>query len=101
MPKGYLIAQVDVHDPGLYDEYANAISATLVPFGGRFLVRAGRRNDLEGSMRQRLIVIEFGSFETALAFYGSAPYQEIVSLRTKAALADITIIEGVDDELGL
>jgi uncharacterized protein (DUF1330 family) len=101
MAKGYLIAQVDVHDQERYHLYATAISATLAPFGGRFLVRAGRRENLEGSMRQRLIIIEFGSFEEALAFYRSAAYQEIIPLRTEGATADIVIIEGVEDDLGL
>ena len=99
MPKGYLIAQVDVTDADNYSIYANAISATLEPFGGRFLVRAGRSDQVEGEMRERLVVIEFEDYETAVEFYRSADYQEIIPLRTAGAAADIVIVEGIESDL--
>ena len=96
MAKGYWIAQVDVDDMARYEEYSAQIDATLAPFGGRFLVRGGRREDVEGTVRKRSIVIEFDSFEQALACWRSPAYQAIIPLRTGAAMADIVVVEGHD-----
>ncbi|KRA45602.1 DUF1330 domain-containing protein [Devosia sp. Root635] len=96
MAKGYWIAQVDVEDMGRYNEYSAAIDATLAPFGGRFLVRGGRREAVEGATRQRAIIIEFDSYELALACYRSPAYQAIIPLRAGAAIADIVVVEGQD-----
>ena len=96
MAKGYWIAQVDVEDMERYGQYSALIDATLAPFGGRFLVRGGRREDVEGVMRKRAILIEFDSYEQALACYRSPAYQAIVPLRAGAAMADIVVVEGHD-----
>ena len=95
MARGYWIAQVDVENMERYGEYSALIDATLAPFGGRFLVRGGRREDVEGVVRSRSIVIEFDSYELALACWRSPAYQAIVPLRAGAALADIVVVEGV------
>lgn len=94
MTRGYWIAQVDVDDMARYEEYSAQIDATLAPFGGRFLVRGGRREDVEGTVRKRSIVIEFDSFEQALACWRSPAYQAIIPLRKDAAMADIVVVEG-------
>ena len=94
MAKGYWIAQVDVEDMERYGAYSALIGKALAPFGGRFLVRGGRREDVEGAVRSRSIVIEFDSYERALACWHSPAYQAIVPLRAGAALADIVVVEG-------
>ncbi len=72
---GYVIADVDVHDPEGYKEYTALVPATLEPFGGRFAVRGGAYEVLEGSWRpRRLVVLEFPSVERARAWYESAEY---------------------------
>ena len=96
MAKGYWIAQVDVADMDRYNIYSAAIDATLAPFGGRFLVRGGRREVVEGVTRQRAILIEFDSYEQALACYRSPAYQTIIALRSGAATVDIVVVEGYD-----
>jgi len=59
MPKGYWIARVDVHNEDGYKPYAAANPAIFKKFGGRFVVRAGRFNAIEGQSRSRNVVIEF------------------------------------------
>ena len=59
MPKGYWIARVDVHDMEAYKRYIAANAAPISEFGGRFLVRGGKSEELEGNHRQRVVVIEF------------------------------------------
>lgn len=96
MAKGYWIAQVDVNDPEGYKAYTHVIGAVLVPFGGRFLVRGGRREVVEGDARQRSVIIEFESYERALACYQSPEYHAIIPLRTGAAKVDLVVVEGYD-----
>jgi uncharacterized protein (DUF1330 family) len=96
MAKGYWIAQVDVEDMERYGQYSAQLDGALAPFGGRFLVRGGQRENVEGTVRQRSIVIEFDSYGQALACWRSPAYQAIIALRTGAAMADIVVVEGHD-----
>lgn len=96
MPKGYLIGRVDVHDPEAYAPYVAANPAIFAKFGGRFIVRGGRLEAVEGVSRSRNVVVEFPDFEAALACYRSPEYQANMKHRQKSAVADVIIIEGVD-----
>ena len=67
------------------------------PSSARFLVRAGRHGaTLEGASRARNVVIEFPSYEAALACWHSPEYQEVLALRRGASEADLLVIEGYD-----
>lgn len=96
MPKGYWIGRVDVHDPEGYAPYVAANPAIFQKFGGRFLVRGGRLEAVEGKARARNVVIEFPDFATALACYNSQEYQENMKKRLKSAVAEVIVIEGHD-----
>lgn len=96
MPKGYWIGQVDVEDPEAYKAYVAANAAPFAKYGARFLVRGGPAERVEGTFRQRLVVIEFQDYATALACYRSPEYAAARALREKAAKADIAIVEGYD-----
>lgn len=94
MLKGYWIVFVDVTDKDQYDHYRAAVGATLTPFGGKFIVRAGASEQREGSAKPRVVVIEFPSFPAAKACYDSPAYQQVRKLRETASTANITIVEG-------
>jgi uncharacterized protein (DUF1330 family) len=96
MPKGYWIAHVDVSDDEGYKPYAAANPAIFKKFGGRFVVRAGKSELMEGNSRSRHVVIEFPDYATALACYRSPEYQENIKRRLPHAVADLLIIEGYD-----
>ncbi len=96
MAKGYWIARVDVADVERYKAYVAANAEPLRAFGGRFLVRAGRFECVEGSSRSRNVVIEFPSYEAALDCYRSPGYQAAVALRTPVSVIDLIVIEGYD-----
>jgi uncharacterized protein (DUF1330 family) len=96
MPKGYWVARVDVDDAEKYKRYVAANAAAFAQFGARFLVRGGRFEAPEGSSRSRNVVIEFSSYEDALACYRSPAYQEALKLRLEFATSDLIIIEGYD-----
>jgi len=94
--KGYWIVQVDVPDADAYKPYLVANQAPFGQFGARYLVRGGRRDVMEGSARDRIVVLEFPSFEAALACYRSPEYQAAKKLRDGEAEADVIVTEGYD-----
>ncbi|MEE5063084.1 DUF1330 domain-containing protein [Pseudomonas alliivorans] len=94
--KAYWIAQVDVTDPQQYSEYTQRAPAAFALFGGKFMARGGRSEALEGrATPQRTVVIEFESYEQAIACYRSPEYQEAMSHRKGASKAEIVIVEGM------
>jgi uncharacterized protein (DUF1330 family) len=94
--KGYWIAHMDVTDPEGYKAYIAANAAAFSKYGGRFLVRGGTRDVVEGSVRGRTVVLEFPSYETALTCYRSPEYQAAAALRQGKADFDFFVIEGYD-----
>lgn len=96
MAKGYWIAHVDVNDMETYKKYVTANAAPFAEFGARFLVRGGQREVREGTARKRTVVIEFDSYETALACYESPAYQAAKDIRDPISTGDLVVIEGYD-----
>jgi uncharacterized protein (DUF1330 family) len=96
MPKGYWVVAVDISDSQRYAEYQAFVSPFLAEVGGRFVVRAGRRQLVEGVSRDRNVVVEFDSFEAAVDAYHSDAYQRGMRLRTTASVADFVIVEGLE-----
>ena len=95
--KGYWIAHVDVKDPEGYKAYQTANATAFGKFGARFLVRGGRQEVTEGRARSRTVVIEFPSYEAALACYRSPDYQAAKALRQGKGEIDLVVIEGFDE----
>ncbi len=95
MPKGYVIARVDIVDPEAYARYAAEATKAIAAHGGRALARGGRHEALEGKARARNVVLEFDSYEAARAYFRSAEYQAARALREGAAEIDVVAVEGV------
>ena len=92
----YLIADVAVHDPERYRDYTAGMPGSIAPYGGRFLVRGGDVEPLEGPWRPgRVVVIEFPDLERARAWYGSEEYQELMRVRQEASSASLLLVEGL------
>jgi uncharacterized protein (DUF1330 family) len=96
MPKGYWIVRVDIADPEKYKTYIAANAKPLAECGARFLVRAGRFENPEGTSRMRNAVIEFPTYEAAVNCWKSAEYQQALKLREPVSTADLIIIEGYE-----
>jgi uncharacterized protein (DUF1330 family) len=96
MAKAYWIARVDVHNEEGYKAYVAANPAIFKKFGGRFVVRGGKFNGVEGDSRARNVVIEFPDYDTALACYHSPEYVANTKVRQANAITDLIIIEGFD-----
>jgi uncharacterized protein (DUF1330 family) len=94
----YVIANVDVHDPEAYEAYRCRTRETIELHGGRFIVRGGDIEVLEGDPKvRRLVIIEFADREAARRWYDSPEYQEIIPLRTVASDGALFIVEGSAD----
>jgi uncharacterized protein (DUF1330 family) len=96
MPKGYWIGRVDVKSDEGYKPYAMGNQAIFKKFGGRYVIRAGKFECVEGNARSRNVVIEFPDYASALACYNSPEYQQNMKLRLPHATADIVVVEGYD-----
>ena len=92
----YVIAEVNVTDPTLYDEYRKRVPATLEKYGGRFAVRGGAVEPKEGGWAPaRFVVVEFPTMELARKWYHSPEYAPALALRHKAANARLILVEGI------
>jgi len=92
---GYLVAQIDVHDPAVFEDYRTRVVPIIEAFGGRYLVRGGKLETLEGAeQRRRLVVIEFPSMDAARSFYHGADYAPVLQLRLASAASDVVLVDG-------
>lgn len=72
------------------------LSDSIAEFGGRFLVRGGAMEVLEGDWKpKRLVVLEFPDLAALKAWYHSPGYQQLLALRKQAAISNFVIVEGV------
>ncbi|MGH6829299.1 MAG: DUF1330 domain-containing protein [Rhizomicrobium sp.] len=94
MAKGYWIARIEVEDREIYKAYVAAATPAYARFRAKFLVRGGRCEAVEGPGRSRNVVIEFASYERALACYNSTEYRKAAALRRKASRGEILVVEG-------
>ena len=91
----YVINDMDVTDPKLLDEYKKLSPPTVLQYGGKFLVRGGALEQVEGEWKpKRLVILEFPSVEQALAWVNSPEYAPARRLRQQASRSNIVIAEG-------
>jgi uncharacterized protein (DUF1330 family) len=96
MPKGYVIAHITVRDPERYKEYVRLDTPVAERHGGRFIVRGGQSEVVEGEALARHVVIEFPSYAAARTFYADPEYQAAAEIRRATADSVIVIVEGHD-----
>jgi uncharacterized protein (DUF1330 family) len=92
----YVLANVTITDPVRYEDYRRLVTPTLAKFGGRFIVRGGAVDVLEGGWRPgRLVLLEFPSAEQARAWWSSPEYSEARLIRQAASDGTLLLLEGV------
>jgi uncharacterized protein (DUF1330 family) len=93
----YVISGIDVSEPEAYAEYVRGVPTMLEPHGGRFVVRGGALDVIEGEWpAARTVIIDFPSVEQARAWYESAAYQALLPIRQRHARTGfLVIVEGV------
>lgn len=89
---------VRVDDPERYKQYTAETPAIIQSHGGRFVVRGGPVEAIEGpEFGDRLVVVEFPSKEAAKTFYHSPEYQKIMGHRTASAESRFLLADGVPE----
>jgi len=92
----YVVVQVEVTDPAGYEAYKTMVPSSLAAYGGKFVVRGGGCEALEGSWQpKRLVVLEFPSVAKAKAWWTSDEYRDAKSLRQRTAKTEMIVVEGV------
>ncbi|HXF18409.1 MAG TPA: DUF1330 domain-containing protein [Burkholderiales bacterium] len=92
----YVIVDIEVHDTAAYDEYRKLVGATLTRYGGKFIVRGGTIDVLEGDWKpKRIVILEFETAARAREWYDSEEYRVPKQLRMSAATGNIIAVEGI------
>lgn len=93
---GYIIAEIEVTDPEAFERYREMVPATIAEFGGRYVVRGGAVESLEGDWSpKRLVVLEFESLEQARAWWASETYRAARDLRQRSSIGRLIAVQGV------
>jgi uncharacterized protein (DUF1330 family) len=98
MAKGYWVAAYRaIHDAGRHAAYGALVGPIVTAAGGKILARGGEVAAFEAGLKERTVVIEFPSFEQALAAYQSEAYQKALAVLGDGAERDARVVAGVDD----
>lgn len=92
----YIIVEVKIQDKETYEEYKKLTPASMAPFGGKFIVRGGSTETLEGDWQpERVVILEFPSVEKAKAWWSSDLYAPAKAIRQRTAETRMIVLEGV------
>ena len=92
----YLYGNIEITDPALYEQYRAEVPAVIAAHGGRYLVRGGASETLEGERPlNRNVLLEFPDMAALKAFYFSAEYKPLIAMRQRAATSNLIAVEGV------
>jgi uncharacterized protein (DUF1330 family) len=91
----YVISDVEIRDPVLVDRYRLLAQATIAKYGGRYLVRGGAIEPVEGGWAPRhVVIVEFPTMEKAREWYHSPDYAEALAVRQTALDRRLIFVEG-------
>jgi uncharacterized protein (DUF1330 family) len=92
----YIVANLKVRDPALFETYRAQVPAVIARYGGRYIVRGGAHHVLEGTPDpQRVVMIEFPDVAAARRFFESPEYAPLSAMRREATTSSLYIVEGV------
>ena len=92
----YIVVQIDVKDPTGYEEYKRLAPSSIEKHGGKYIVRGGEVETLEGDWNpKRFVVLEFESMERAKQWWNSEHYKDAKHLRHKTADSQMIVVEGL------
>ena len=91
----YVIVEIEIIDPAGYEEYRKSAGATVAQYGGKYIVRGGKTEVLEGDWQpKRIIVLQFESMERAKDWLNSEEYREPRKMRHHTAKTKMIVVEG-------
>jgi uncharacterized protein (DUF1330 family) len=92
----YLISDVSVRDAEAFQAYRTRAAASIERYGGRYLVRGGPIETLEGGWTPRtIIVVEFADLDRARAWYRSPEYASALEVRDAALGRNLILVDGI------
>jgi len=95
MAKGYWLARLDISDRETFAEYRKRNAAPIAKFGGKFVIKGGKAETMLGPARGENVVIEFDSYEQAVACFHSGDYQAAAQyLKRACTTIEFVIVEG-------
>ena len=95
--KAYVIVDVKITDPARYEDYKKLTPGSLIPYDGKFIVRGGAAETLEGSWDPgRIVVVEFPSLAKAKAWWSSEGYAPAKALRQSASTTRMIVVVGAE-----
>jgi uncharacterized protein (DUF1330 family) len=96
MMPAYIIVKIEITDPAGFEEYRKQVAPTLEQYGGKYIVRGGVCETLEGDWRpKRIVVLQFDNLESAKAWLNSPEYVEPRKQRHRTAKTRMILVEGV------
>ena len=97
MMPAYIMVEVEILDHERYEKYKQMVPPSLDAYGGKFLVRGGKVEVLEGERKsRRLVILEFPSVEKAKAWWNSTEYADAKALRQATSRTDMILVEGYE-----
>jgi uncharacterized protein (DUF1330 family) len=92
----YVIVEIDVTDPIGYEEYKKQAGATVAQHGGKYIVRGGKTEVLEGDWKpKRIVVLQFESMQRAKEWLNCEEYREPRKMRHRTAKTNMILVEGL------
>ena len=92
----YVIVDITVTDPERYEDYKKLAPPAIAAYGGKYVVRGGKSEKLEGNWEpNRIVILEFESTENAKEFINSPEYREARALRHETASSNMIVVEGL------
>jgi len=92
----YVIAMVDVKDPGGYERYRKLVLPTITAYGGHFIARGGQTEVLEGPWQpRRVVIVEFSTLARAKEWWNSPEYSEARAIRQATSQGTLIVTEGI------
>lgn len=92
----YIIVDIDIVDPVGYEQYKKLAGASVESYGGKYIVRGGKSEVLEGNWSpKRVVILQFDSIERAKAWLNSEEYREPRKMRHRTARTNMVVVEGI------
>lgn len=93
----YIIVEIEIHNPAEYEDYKKLTPGSLTNYQGKFIVRGGKTETLEGDWSpQRFVMLEFPTVALAKAWWASEEYAPAKALRQRTASSKMIVVEGFE-----
>ena len=96
MAKGYLIANIRVHDKEVFEKFKLMSTPLISDYGGKLLVRTPEVDRREGDVTGLVVMLEFPNIEMARTFYESESYTAAKLVREGGSSTDLCLVEGLE-----